>query len=273
MGRLPVMPILLATHHLTPGKSADARACCAWAVPWSITIARTSARCRARITLDITTPSTPCHGGQQLRLFNPITMSMLPADRVFDDVAAYPAVLRRPVVDRPANRTLAASFDRRDPCNWPRVESCCAPTAIIAPPRCCASAAPVSSIHAGRGAHRDVAQAYRQAGGGTAARAAIDADGKKLRRFKEFYDGAGSWDASSAFIVVWRRGRAGLTRASSHQPRQSISRTIYQDIYCARDRRRITSRHGRRICPPIARHAARASANQMRLFLHVGHIG
>ena len=47
--------------------------CCAWAVPWSITIARASAQVPRRITLDIDDTAgrkAPYGGGQQLRLFN-----------------------------------------------------------------------------------------------------------------------------------------------------------------------------------------------------------
>ena len=52
----------------------------------------------------------------------------------------------------------------------------------------------------------------------TAARAATDADGKKLRRFKEFYDGAGSWDRVERIIARVEAGPRGTEPRRSECP-------------------------------------------------------
>ena len=105
----------------------------------------------------------------------------------------------------------------------------------------------------------------------TAARAATDADGKKLRRFKEFYDGAASWDRVERIIARVRRGRRARIRASSSPASAGLSgRTVYQDIYCARGQAENHIKAWKTHLAADRTSCCRASANQMRLFLHVG---
>jgi hypothetical protein len=82
---------------------------------------------------------------------------------------------------------------------------------------------------------------------------AAKAGGEKLRRFKEFYDGAASWDRVERIIARVEAGPQGVdTRFIVTSLDGVRGRTVYQDIYCGRGRLRTTSRPGRPISPPTA---------------------
>ena len=93
----------------------------------------------------------------------------------------------------------------------------------------------------------------------------------KLRRFKEFYDGAGSWSRVERIIARVEAGAAGRRHPlHRHQPRRRHGRTVYEDIYCARGQ---AENHIKAWKPHLAADrtsCCRASANQLRLFLHAG---
>src|SRR6201747_601750 len=158
-----------------------------------------------RITLDIDDTFDAVHGGQQLRLFNahydeygfqPIV--------VFDDMGRMIAAVLRPA-SRPTGRPIVRWLHRLIAAirgNWPGVEIMlradshyCTPEVL----RFCRArrldytlgVAPTATLR------KHIVTLERS----TAARAATDADGKKLRRFKEFYDGAGSWDRVERIIA------------------------------------------------------------------------
>jgi len=96
-----------------------------------------------RIVLDVDDTFDPVHGAQQLRLFNahhdeygfqPIV--------VFDGEGRFVIAVLRPA-KRPSGREIRAFLRRlvrQIRANWPRVESCCGPTATTARLRCCAGA-------------------------------------------------------------------------------------------------------------------------------------
>ena len=62
--------------------------------------------------------------------------------------------------------------------------------------------------------------------------------GEKVRRFKEFNDGAASWDCVERIIARVEAGPLGVdTRFIVTNLKAGSPRTVYQDIYCARGQR------------------------------------
>lgn len=152
------------------------------------------------ITLDIDDTFNAVHGGQQLRLFNahydeygfqPIV--------VFDGAGRFVTAVLRPA-KRPSGREIAAYLRRLISeilSHWPRVEILirgdghyCAPEVLDL---CRAQGEdfifglPTTSVLR---AHAATVEASTTAG-------VEAAEGVTIRRFKEFFDGAGSWAGSS----------------------------------------------------------------------------
>ena len=94
----------------------------------------------------------------------------------------------------------------------------------------------------------------------------------KVRRFKEFFDGAQSWSRVERIIARVEAGADGpdtrfvVTNLTSSQRR---ARSMRMSTAGAA-RPKTTSSPGRRIWRPTARPARRPRANQFRLFLHAG---
>ena len=244
-----------------------------------------------QITLDIDDTFDAVHGGQQLRLFNahyddygfqPIVVFDGEADQKTVQWTVFPlngrfvtAVLRP--ARRPSGREIAAHLRRlfrEIRSHWPRVEIVirgdghyCAPEVLDL---CRAQGVnfilglPTTSVLR---AHVATLEAS------TTARAAA-ADGATIRRFKEFYDGAGSWSRvewslrpSSTFIRSTgsndrcATGSRSIARVEAG-PRgcdtrfivtsltKGTGRTLYNGVYCARGRPRTTSRPSRPTLPP-----------------------
>ena len=90
----------------------------------------------------------------------------------------------------------------------------------------------------------------------------------KLRRFKEFFDGAASWSRVEQIIARVEVGDEGadirfiVTNLNIRNPR-----VLYEDVYCRRGQaeNHIKSWNGGR--PNIV---LEGTANQLRLFLHGG---
>jgi hypothetical protein len=106
----------------------------------------------------------------------------------------------------------------------------------------------------------------------TAKRAApAPTGGAKLRRFKEFYDGAASWDRVERIIARVEGGPQGVDTRFIVTSLDGVSgRTVYQDIYCARGQAENHIKAWKTHLAADRTSCCRASANQMRLFLHVG---
>jgi hypothetical protein len=228
-----------------------------------------------RITLDIDDTFDAVHGGQQLRLFNahhdeygfqPIV--------VFDEAGRMIAAVLRPA-SRPSGRQIVRWLHRLIAAirgNWPRVEIMlradshyCTPEVL----RFCRArglhyifgVAPTSTLR------RHILTLEES----TAARAAARADGAKLRRFKEFYDGAASWDRVERIIARVEAGPQGAdTRFIVTSLPALTGRTIYQDIYCARGQAENHIKAWKTHLAADRTSCSRATANQTRLFLHVG---
>ena len=107
--------------------------------------------------------------------------------------------------------------------------------------------------------------------GSTMARFEAPAKTGKVRRFKEFFDGAASWSRVERIIARVEAGEQGTdTRFIVTNLTGGRAKTLYERIYC---RRGMAENHikawkghlaaDRTSCP-------RATANQFRLFLHAG---
>jgi len=227
-----------------------------------------------RIVLDIDDTFDAVHGGQQLRLFNahyneygfqPIV--------VFDADGRMIAAVLRPAC-RPDGRQIVKWLRRliaalRE--NWPRVDIMlradshyCTPEVL----RFCRAhkldytlgVAPTTTLR-----HHVITLEQS-----TTVRNAAKA-GEKLRRFKEFYDCAASWDRVERIIARVEAGPLGVDTRFIVTSLDGISgRTVYQDIYCARGQAENHIKAWKTHLAADRTSCCRASANQMRLFLHVG---
>jgi len=227
-----------------------------------------------RIVLDIDDTFDAVHGGQQLRLFNahydeygfqPIV--------VFDGEGRMIAAVLRPAC-RPSGRQIVKWLRRLIAAlrtHWPRVEIMlrgdshyCAPEVL----RFCRAnrldytlgVAPTSTLRKHIAGLELSTAARRPAAGG-----------EKLRRFKEFYDGAASWDRAERIIARVEAGPDGVdTRFIVTNLSGGSARTLYQDVYCARGQSENHIKAWKTHLAADRTSCCRAGANQMRLFLHVG---
>ena len=228
-----------------------------------------------RIILDIDDTFDAVHGGQQLRLFNahydeygfqPIV--------VFDGEGRFITAVLRPA-KRPGGKEIKPFLRRllrAIRSNWPgtkitlRADShyCCPETLDFCRVNgldYILGVAPTTTLrkHIGDLEARVKAQ-Y----------AAAPKKGK-IRRFKEFYDGAKSWSRVERIIARVEVGAEGPdTRFVVTNLKKPNARKVYEDDYC---RRGLAENHikswkthlaaGRTSC-------TKATANQLRLFLHAG---
>jgi hypothetical protein len=94
---------------------------------------------------------------------------------------------------------------------------------------------------------------------------------EKHRRFKEFYDGAGSWDRVERIIARVEAGGEGVdTRFITTSLTGGSARTVYEKIYCQRGQMENHIKSFKRHLAADRTSCHTASANQMRLFLHAG---
>jgi Transposase DDE domain group 1 len=227
-----------------------------------------------RIVIDVDDTFDAVHGGQQLRLFNALhdEYGFQPIV-VFDGDGRMIAAVLRPA-SRPSGKQIVRWLHRLITAirsNWPQVEIMlradshyCTPEVL----RFCRArrldytlgVAPTSTLR----------KHVLGLEGSTAARAAA-MDGTKLRRFKDFHDAAGSWDRVERIIARIEAGPRGTdTRFIVTSLRRLSSRTVYQNIYCARGQAENHIKAWKTYLAADRTSCCRASANQMRLFLHVG---
>ncbi|MGB9166840.1 MAG: IS1380 family transposase [Rhodomicrobium sp.] len=228
-----------------------------------------------RIVLDFDDTFGAVHGGQQLRLFNahydeygfqPIV--------VFDGDGRFVTAMLRPA-KRPSGVEICKLLRRllrAIRANWPathiliRADShYCCPEVIDF---CRANGldfilgvAPTTTLRRHVEALGASARAYFEAGPKKA----------KIRRFKEFYDGAASWSRVERIIARVEAGEEGadarfiVTNLAGGRPK-----AIYEDIYC---RRGCAENHIKSWKTHLAADrtsCSKATANQFRLFLHAG---
>jgi hypothetical protein len=228
-----------------------------------------------RIVLDVDDTFDAAHGGQQLRLFNayydeygfqPIV--------VFDGDGRLVGAVLRPA-RRPDGREIVTLLRRliaRIRGHWPRVEILlrgdshyCTPEVL----RFCRAnrvdyalgVAPTTTLR------RHIGNLEQS----TAARFATAGAPDKLRRFKDFYDGAASWDRVERIIARVEAGPDGVnTRFIVTNLAAGSPRTIYQKVYCQRGQAENHIKSFKTHLAADRTSCHTASANQLRLFLHAG---
>jgi len=228
-----------------------------------------------RITLDIDDTFDAVHGGQQLRLFN----------AYYDDYGFQPIVVfdgdGRPVAAmlRPARRptghearALLRRLVRAIRSHWPRVEILiradshyCAPEVLDF---CRAERLDfILGVAATTTLHRHV-EALEQS---TAARHAAAPGADKLRRYKEFYDGAASWSRVERIIARVEASAQGTdTRFIATNLPGGSARALYERGYCQRGQAENHIKAWKRHLAADRTSCCRATANQFRLLLHTG---
>jgi hypothetical protein len=210
-----------------------------------------------RIVLDIDDTFDAVHGGQQLRLFNAHhdeygfqPMVVFDGDGRFVGAVLRPAKRPSGAEIRPHLRRLVRAIRS----NWPntrvliRADShYCSPPVID---WCRANGvdfilgvAPTTTLR------KHVAELEVS----TLARFEASAKPDKVRRFKEFFDGAGSWSRVERIIARVEVGAQGAdTRFIVTNLAGGKAKALYEDVYCRRGAAENHSSRGRRISPPTA---------------------
>jgi hypothetical protein len=228
-----------------------------------------------RITLDVDDTFDAVHGGQQLRLFNAHydDYGFQPMV-VFDSAGRFVAAMLRPA-RRPSGRE-ARAFLRRlvraIRANWPRTEILLRADSHYCSPEvldwCRANGvdyvlgvAPNATLRR----HTETLEASVKARFEAAPR-----DGK-VRRFKEFFDAAASWSRVERVIARVEAGEDGPdTRFIVTNLARCNARSLYEDVYCRRGQAENHIKSFKTHLAADRTSCTRASANQLRLFLHAG---
>jgi hypothetical protein len=229
-----------------------------------------------RITLDIDDTFDAVHGGQQLRLFNahhdeygfqPII--------VFDGEGRFVTAVLRPA-KRPSGKEVRAFLRRllrAIRANWPKTEILLRADSHYCSPEvldwCRDNAidyilgvAPTTTL----GRHIEGLEASTKA----CHEAAPKKDGK-MRRFKEFYDGAQSWSRVERVIARVEVGTEGPdTRFVVTNLTKRNVRVLYADVYCRRGQAENHIKSWKTHLAADRTSCTKATANQLRLFLHAG---
>src|SRR5450631_2729031 len=228
-----------------------------------------------RIVLDIDDTFDAVHGGQQLRLFNahydeygfqPIV--------VFDGEGRFVTAVLRPA-KRPSGKEIRPFLRRllrAIRANWPNTEILlradshyCGPDVLD---WCRANGldyilgvAPTTTLRR----HVEGLEAR--------AKASFEAAPKdgKLRRFKEFLDGAKSWSHVERIIARIEVGAEGPdTRFVVTNLKKRNPRALYEDAYCRRGQAENHIKSWKTHLAADRTSCTKATANQLRLFLHSG---
>ena len=93
----------------------------------------------------------------------------------------------------------------------------------------------------------------------------------KARRFKEFYDGATSWSRVERIIARVEAGAEGPdTRFVVTNLKKHNARVLYEDCYCRRGQAENHIKSWKTHLAADRTSCTKATANQLRLFLHAG---
>ncbi len=228
-----------------------------------------------RITLDIDDTFDAVHGGQQLRLFNahydeygfqPIV--------VFDGEGRFVTAVLRPA-KRPGGKEVRAFLRRllrAIRANWPKTEILLRADSHYCSPEvldwCRANGldyilgvAPTTTLRRHIGDLEASTQARFEA---------APKDGK-ARRFKEFLDGAASWSRVERIIARVEAGADGAdTRFIVTNLDTRNARVLYEDLYCRRGQAENHIKSWKTHLAADRTSCTKATANQLRLFLHAG---
>ena len=228
-----------------------------------------------RITLDIDDTFDAVHGGQQLRLFNahydeygfqPIV--------VFDGEGRFITAVLRPA-KRPGGREIRAFLRRlvrAIRANWPKTEILLRADSHYCCPEvldwCRANGldyilgvAPTTTLRR----HIEGLEAS------TKARFEAAPKEGKARRFKEFHDGAASWSRVERIIARVEVSADGPdTRFIVTNLNKRNARALYEDVYCRRGQAENHIKSWKTHLAADRTSCTKATANQLRLFLHAG---
>jgi hypothetical protein len=228
-----------------------------------------------RIVLDVDDTFDAVHGGQQLRLFNahydeygfqPIV--------VFDGEGRFITCVLRPA-RRPSGKEIKPFLRRllrAIRSHWPKTEILLRGDSHYCGPEvldwCRANhidyalgVAPTTTLRR----HILALEASTQ----KAFEAALEKD--KARRFKSFYDGAGSWSRVERIIARVEVGAAGPdTRFIVTNLEGRKARTLYEEVYCRRGQAENHIKSWKTHLAADRTSCTKATANQVRLFLHAG---
>lgn len=228
-----------------------------------------------RITLDIDDTFDAVHGGQQLRLFNahydeygfqPIV--------VFDGAGRFITAVLRPA-KRPGGKEIRAFLRRllrAIRANWPRTEIMLRGDSHY----CCPEVLDwcrVNGIDYILGVAPTTTLRSHIIGLEASVKARYEATPKqgKARGFKEFYDGAKSWSRVERVIARIEVGSEGPdTRFVVTSLEKSNARRLYEDVYCRRGQAENHIKSWKTHLAADRTSCTKASANQLRLFLHAG---
>jgi hypothetical protein len=228
-----------------------------------------------RITLDLDDTFDAVHGGQQLALFNAHydEYGFQPMV-VFDGQGRFVAAVLRPA-RRPSGKEIKPFLRRllrAIRAQWPRVKILlradshyCAPEVLDF---CRANGldyilgvAPTSTLRR----HVETLEASTKARFEAALREG------KLRRFKDFYDGAQSWSRVERIIARVEVGSEGPdTRFVVTNLTRRNARALYEDVYCRRGQAENHIKSFKTHLAADRTSCTKATANQFRLFLHAG---
>src|SRR5271166_3357672 len=249
--------------------------CCAWAARWSISIVRPSTRFPDGSRSTLTTRSTRFTAVSSCGCFNahydeygfqPIV--------VFDGEGRFITAVLRPA-KRPGGKEIRAFLRRlvrAIRANWPNTEILLRADSHYCSPEvldwCRANGldyilgvAPTATLRR----HIEVLEAS------TKARFEAAPSDDKIRRFKEFFDGAGSWSRVERIIARVEVGAEGPdTRFIVTNLNKRNARLLYEEVYCRRGQ---VENHIKSFKTHLAADrtsCTKATANQLRLFLHAG---
>jgi hypothetical protein len=232
-------------------------------------------RAPKQIVLDFDDTFDTVHGGQQLRLFNAHydAYGFQPMV-VFDGEGRFVAAVLRPA-KRPSGMEIRAFLRRllsAIRANWPATQILirgdghyCCPEVIDF---CRANGldfifgvAPSATLRR----HVETLEAS------TKARFEAGSKTAKVRRFKEFYDGAASWSRTERIVARVEAGPDGpdtrfiVTSLAGGRPKM-----LYQDVYCQRGSMENHIKSWKTHLAADRTSCCKAAANQFRLFLHAG---
>ncbi len=106
---------------------------------------------------------------------------------------------------------------------------------------------------------------------GGAARQAVGCAADKLRRHKEFHDGAASWSRVERIIARVEASAQGTdTRFVVTNLTGGTARTLYEDLYCRRGQAENHIKSWKTHLAADRTSCHRGPANQLRLMLHTG---
>jgi len=228
-----------------------------------------------RIVLDIDDTFDRVHGGQQLRLFNAFHNDYgFQPIVVFDGAGRFVTAMLRPG-QRPSGREARALLRRlvgAIRARWPRVEILVRADSHYTAPEvldwCRANRVDfILGLAPNTALRRHVAELE----GSTAERLAVRTTGTKLRRYKQFYDAAGSWTRVERIIARVEVGPQGadtryiVTNLEGGRPKK-----LYEQLYCARGQAENHIKAFKNHLAADRTSCHQAEANQFRLFLHAG---